>query len=262
MNANNEKGGDASQEAVELIDRTLRSAGIYLSVEARDGAIILSGEAVEAGDRQAALDIAIAVAEPRGLAVEDAIEVMDEEVESSFEDSGGDEVVALDQDRSDESLTFGARGSLEVDPDFTGDVGTTDSQLAAEEAEPYFPPVDPVVRPSDGPEGLEVVGGFAESAYDQAEAESASGVFPDPDDDLAQAVRRELKEDSATADLAPQIRVTVRGRIVTLRGSVETIEDAEEVEAVAGRVSGVAEVREELDVAILPHPEEQPGATG
>lgn len=258
MDAN--RARDDEQSAAELIDQTLRSAGIYLAVEERDGAIVLSGEAVEPGDRQAALDIAIAVAEPRGLAVEDAIEVMDEEIESGFRDAGGDEVVALDQDRADESLTFGARGPREVDPDFTGDVGTTDSQVAAEGAEPYFPPTDPVVRPSDDPEGLEVVGGFAESALD--EPETATGVFPNTDDDLADAVRRELAEDSATADLAPLIRVTARNGVVTLRGAVETIEDAEEVEAVAGRVEGVAEVREELDVAILPHPEEQAGTSG
>jgi hypothetical protein len=176
-------------------------------------------------------------------------------------DSGGDEVVATDPDEVGEALAVGPEGVLEIDPDFTGDVGTTDSQLAVEGVEPYFPPVDPVVRLSDDPEGLEVVGGFAESAFDEVEAEVTTGVYPDPDEDLADAVRRQLEEDSATADLASRIRVTVRSRIVTLRGSVETIEDADEVEAVAGRVPGVAEVREELHVAILPHPEDQPGAT-
>ena len=260
MNAN--RADYEMQAAVELIDQTLRSAGIYLAVEARDGTIALSGEVVEPGDRQAALDIAVAVAEPRGLAVEDAIEVMDEEVEASAQDTGQHDITAFDQYLTGESSEVGPQGMIEIDPDFTGDVGTTDSQLAVEGTEPYFPPVDPVVRPSDDSEGLEVVGGFAESAYDEAETEPASRVFPDPDDDLAQTVRRELAEDSATADLAPRIKVTVRGRIVTLRGSVETIEDAEEVEAVAGRVPGVSEVREELDVAILPHPEEQPGASG
>jgi hypothetical protein len=125
---------------------------------------------------------------------------------------------------------------------------------------PYFPPTDPVVRPSDDPEGLEVVGGFAPTAMDDPETET--GVFPNTDDDLAEAVRRELIVDAATADLAGRIRVFARNGVVVLRGAVETLADAEEVEAVAGRVEGVVEVREELDVAILPHPEEGRGATG
>ena len=248
------------QQAVDLIDRTLRSAGIYLAVEARDGAIVLSGEVAEPEDRQAALDVAIAVAEPRGLAVEDAIEVMDEEIESSFSDAGGDNVVAFDQDREDDTITFGALGPVEVDPDFTGDTGTTDPQVSAQEGVPYFPPTDPVVRPTDDYEGLEVVGGFAESAMD--EPETTTGVYPNTDDDLAQAVQRELREDAATADLAERIRVVARNGVVVLRGAVETMDDVANVEAVVGRVDGVVEVREELDVAIVPHPEERDGARG
>ena len=252
--------GEDGQPAVAQIDRTLQSAGIYLAVELRHGAIILSGEAIQPADRQAALDVAIAVAEPLGLAVEDAIEVMDEEVESSFSDAGGDNVVAFDQDREDDTITLGALGQIEVDGDFTGDTGTTDPQLSAQEQVPYFPPTDPVVRPTNDYEGLEVVGGFAESAMD--EPENATGVFPNTDDDLAEAVRRELKEDAATADLAPHIRVSARRGVVILRGAVETMDDVEEVEAVAGRVEGVVEVREELDVAIVPHLEENAGASG
>ena len=253
-------GGGDEQQAVDLIDRTLQSAGIYLAVEVRDGAVILSGAAVEPADRQAALDVALAVAEPRGLAVEDGIEVMDEEVESSFEDAGGREIVAYDQDRQDDSITAGAEGPLEVDPDFTGDVGTTDFQLSVETTEPYFPPTDPVVRPSNDEEQLDVIGGFAESAID--EPENASGVYPNTDDDLAAAVERELVEDAATTDLAGQIRVIARSGIVVLRGAVETMDDVENVEAVAGRVDGVVEVREELDVVLLSRPEDREGATG
>jgi osmotically-inducible protein OsmY len=251
---------DEARQVVELIDRTLQSAGIYLAVELRDGAVILSGAAIEPADRQAALDIAIAVAGPRGLAVEDAIEVMDEEAGALVEDEDGEAVVALDQALADDAGIADADVQLEIEPDFTGDTGTTDSQFAAEEAVPYFPPTDPVIRTTNDGDGLDVVGGFAESAMD--EPDEATEVYPNTDDDLAEAVRRELREDAATADLVDQIRVVARDGIVVLRGDVETIDDVENVEAVAGRVVGVVEVREELDVAVVPHPEVQEDATG
>jgi osmotically-inducible protein OsmY len=249
--------GGGGPEVVALIDETLRSAGIYLAVQARDRAVVLSGVVEGEADREAALDVALAVAEPRGLTVEDAIEVSDgEEVRESFEDAGGREFAALDQDRQGPDLTLGTADVVDVEPDFTGNVGTTDAQLATEEGETYFAAVDPVVRPTNDAQELDVVGGFAESSLDP---DDPATVFADPDDELAQAIRRELREDAATADLAPTIRVAVRNRIVTLRGVVETVEDAEEVEAVAARVGGVAEVREELDVTLLPHPADESG---
>jgi hypothetical protein len=255
--------GDLSpsdQEALlDQLDRTLESAGIHLASEIRDGALILSGEAIEPEDHQAALDVAHAMVDSLGLVVEDAIEDMDEEAESTFRDSGGDEVVAYDQDAMRDAITSGADGPLEVDPDFTGDVGTTDSQLSAQEAVPYFPPTDPVVRTQDAlgdvdDEAIAIVGGFAETAMD--EDDDPATVYPSMDDDLAEAVMRELRQDAATADLSSTIRVSTRGGVVLLTGRVETMQDAEEAAAVADRVDGVVEVREELEVTLLPHPEE------
>src|SRR5262245_24039473 len=136
MGTNEERQGDvqlseAQQRAIlVLLDTTLEEAEIYLASEIRDGAIILSGEVIEAGDHQAALDIAEAIATPRGLKVEDAIEDMDEESTASFEDMGGEEVDAYDQDAERPSIVTGATGVLELDPDFTGDVGTTDWERA------------------------------------------------------------------------------------------------------------------------------------
>jgi osmotically-inducible protein OsmY len=60
-------------------------------------------------------------------------------------------------------------------------------------------------------------------------------------------VRRELAEDSATADL--NIVVAVRNGVVHLRGQVADLDDADNAESVAGRVPGIREVVEELDVA-------------
>lgn len=248
---------DERRAVLDLLDETMRAAGIFLASEIRDGAIILSGEVIEPGDHQAALDIAEAVATPRGLKVEDAIEDMDEESTASFEDMGGEEVDALDQDEQRPSIVTGPTGVLEVDPDFSGDVGTTDYERAVEDGLTYFPPVDPVIAVEDdrrATETLEVVGGFAEDATD--EDDDPATVFPSIDDDLAEAVMRELEQDAATADLTPSLRVIARGGTVILRGVVDTVEDAENAEAVAARVDGVDEVREELQVVILPHPED------
>ncbi len=241
------------KEILTQLDETLESAGIYLASEIRDGSLVLSGEVSEPGDHQAALDVAHALVDSLGLTIEDAIEDMDEEV------------VAYDDDAKLEASTSGAVGHLELDPDFNGDAGTTDFQLSTEEGVLYFPPTDPVIRTQDSlgdddDDSLEVVGGFAETALD--EDDDPATVYPSIDDDLAEAVMRELRQDAATADLVSSIRVSTRGGIVVLTGQVETLEDADEAAAVAERVDGVVEVREELEVTLLPHPEEPGESTG
>ena len=67
---------------------------------------------------------------------------------------------------------------------------------------------------------------------------------------------RELREGALTIDL--QVEVDVRNCVATLRGEVERLEDDENAEAVAARVEGVQEVREELvvrSIARRPAPE-------
>ena len=58
-----------------------------------------------------------------------------------------------------------------------------------------------------------------------------------------------LRADAATTDLI--IDVTVRNGRVHLRGEVQTMQDAELAEEVAGRVPGIREVIEELTVPSL-----------
>ena len=67
------------------------------------------------------------------------------------------------------------------------------------------------------------------------------------DEALADAVRRELAEDAATAEL--NIFVAVRNGVAHLRGQVADLDDADNAESVAARVPGIREVVEELDVA-------------
>ena len=66
------------------------------------------------------------------------------------------------------------------------------------------------------------------------------------DEAIADAIRRELREDSSTTAL--EITVDVFRGVARLRGKVADLADAENAEAVASMVPGVREVREELKV--------------
>jgi osmotically-inducible protein OsmY len=132
--------------------------------------------------------------------------------------------------------------------DFTDRAGTNDVMESTSEAEPYFPPTDPVLRPApETEEGFEVVGGFAASSMEGGVAgERPTASAPSGDEELADWVRQALLEDATTTDL--QVRVTVRNGVVYLRGVVSAPEDTDAAEEVASRVPGVVEVREELTV--------------
>jgi osmotically-inducible protein OsmY len=114
----------------------------------------------------------------------------------------------------------------------------------SDEGVPFFPPTDPVVEPSNDAEELAVVGGFQSTSMDEDPTDPA-GRLPG-DGQLADMIERELREDALTTDL--QIEVDVVNGVVTLTGNVERLDDAVNAEAVAARVEGVQEVREELSV--------------
>ena len=119
-----------------------------------------------------------------------------------------------------------------------------DPQRAVEEAEPYFPPTDPVVRSGSEPR---VLGGFEPTSMSGDPARpprSESGGVPD--EALAARVRRELREDAATTDL--RLEVEVRDGIATLRGTVNDLADTDNALEVAGRVSGIVDVVDELEM--------------
>ena len=130
-------------------------------------------------------------------------------------------------------------------------IGTTDTAIATDEAEPYFPPTDPPVRGAPRQaEGIEVVDGFAQTSLDgPIDLEQLPRHLLTGDDEIGREVRLALMDDAATADLT--IHVTVHQGVVHLRGIVPTVEDAEGAEDVASRVPNVAEVVEEFDITGL-----------
>ncbi len=134
------------------------------------------------------------------------------------------------------------------EPDFMDDAGTTDVMLAVEEGLTYIPPIDPVVLPDDAAsEGLEVVGGFAtDSLEGPLDQDQVPARMRRNDEELVEAVTRALRADGYTTDLA--IDVEVEDGVVYLRGQVGSLEDIEQAEDVAGRVPGVEDVEEELEI--------------
>jgi len=101
-----------------------------------------------------------------------------------------------------------------------------DPNRAVEDAEPYFPPTDPVTSTGGPP------------------PRSSDGTIGD--EALAARIRRELREDSATTHLV--LDVEVADKVVTLRGTVDDLTDTDNALEVAGRVPGVEDVIDEMEI--------------
>jgi osmotically-inducible protein OsmY len=223
-------------------------AGLYLAVERDGDSLVVSGIVETEAERSTALDIVASFA--GGIPIDDNIDV-----EGALPERLG----SLHLAAGDVAGFIGARSGLEehasIEPgDFAGDDLTTDpfagSGAGPSTAEPddsagggrvYVPPVDPVGT------SRRVIGGFELSSLDdQPEIERSTLDGRVSDDAIAEAVLRELREDAATSDL--EIQVSVRNGVVHLRGTVATIDDAENAEEVASRVEGGIRVHEMLDV--------------
>lgn len=235
------------------IERQLEASDLHAIVEPGEGVITLSGQVASAEERQAASDIAANLAP--GQRIDNNLEialVLPEMVGELTSDGPSP------SDLPDSLADIEALGG-EIEPDFTDQPLLTDPVAAAgpsgsaEDAvesgdEVYYPPTDPVIT-TDAHGQAEVLGGF--SAGSMAEIEVAPSALDGQlgDEAIADTIRQELREDALTTDL--QINVLVREGVVRLRGSVPTIEDAENAEEVAARVPGVLDVVEELEVAGL-----------
>src|SRR5207237_10705008 len=117
-----------------------------------------------------------------------------------------------------------------------------DPTEAVEEAEPYFPPTDPVVRTDHSGE-TRIASGFGSGKTPAQEPRGAIADAP-PDETLEDLVHRALRLDASTAQL--HLKVGVVQGVVRLRGTVDDEADAENALAVAGDVPGVVEVIAEL----------------
>jgi len=117
-----------------------------------------------------------------------------------------------------------------------------DPTEAVEEAEPYFPPTDPVVRTDHSGE-TQIAGGFGSGEASERIPASTAADIPS-DEALEDRVHRALRLDASTAHL--HLKVGVLEGVVRVQGTIEDEADAENALAVAGDVPGVVEVIDEL----------------
>jgi hypothetical protein len=123
------------------------------------------------------------------------------------------------------------------------DIGEAVEGKRGDATSTWHPPTDPVVE-VDPRGNAKVLGGFAADSMDApVEGSMTRG---QGDEAIADAVRRELREDAATTDL--DVRVEVEDGIVRITGRVSELQDAENAEAVAARLPEVREVIDDIEV--------------
>jgi osmotically-inducible protein OsmY len=83
---------------------------------------------------------------------------------------------------------------------------------------------------------------------DDDEDEKPPARRPPTDDEISSRVRRLLRTDSATTML--RVHVSTEDGVVTLQGSVQTLDDTDNAAEVASRVDGVLDVIDELEVEL------------
>jgi osmotically-inducible protein OsmY len=230
------------------IEAQLADAGLQVTVESSDGSLILNGVVDTEEARQAANDIASQMAPD--VRIDNQLEV-ETLLPTNVDDFVGDQPSA---ELSETSADVEADGG-ELEGDFTDQrlIGNSaqasgpdswgNEDPAASGDAVYTPPIDPVVT-TDAHGRAHVLGGFGSG--EEVAVESSSDHRPG-DEALADAVRRELAEDAATAEL--NIFVAVRQGVAHLRGQVADLDDADNAESVAARVPGIREVVEELEVS-------------
>jgi hypothetical protein len=125
---------------------------------------------------------------------------------------------------------------------------TGEAGVAGEEGMTYVPPTDPPVVPSADPQGAEVAAGFGTTALDAPYDEDHRGQTTADEDAMSARVREALRADAATSRYADSVAIGTRGGTVALRGTVDDNEDTDSLTEVAGRVTGVEEVIDELEV--------------
>jgi hypothetical protein len=121
---------------------------------------------------------------------------------------------------------------------FPGTAGTTNAIAASRDAEPYVPAIDPPVLPG-GRDGIDMATGFGLSSDEEAAGDTA----PRGDEDVLDEVILTLRQDSITSTY--DLRATVRNGIVTLRGAIGSLDEAEHAQALVGELAGVIDVVDE-----------------
>jgi len=235
-----------AQELEALIEA---ESGINAMVEQDGESFVISGLVQTEGEREAVLEAALDAVNDAARLV-DNIEVMSVLAEnldgmdvSTAE--AGDFPTATEGTEDDEAIEAGDFMDQQILRNAEGAAGPSSisdiDQEFSEGDEVYVPPTDP---PSDGAD--EVIGGFGTTSMDDERVHSSAVAGGHADEAIRDAVLRELREDAATTAL--EIEVEVYEGVVTLRGTVDDLLDAENAEEVASRLDEVVGVREELTI--------------
>lgn len=242
------------KSSAERIQQQLRhefSRSIVVAEE--DGTIFLSGHVESEDARNRAQQIAAALAPDRRI--ENDLDIERDVVEGTGGDTGlnadeldTDEAADADQDVSLESSGIDDLDEVPLETDDNDVVDDTiyDDEPPVEPDPAYFAPTDPVIG-SDQEGNLVVLGGWEPTSLSDEEVDRSAEDNRPGDEALADAIRRELREDALTTDL--QIDVQVENGVAHLRGRVAGLDDAEAAQEVASQVPGVRDVIDELDVA-------------
>jgi len=230
-----------NQSLAARIERQLRQQMRFDGVVAigKDGAVYLSGRVPSRRDRQQALLVVHELS--GGAPVQDDLfverELPDDRdpyaVDDLAEEPEAETVIGAIAPE-----TIGPAGQL--DPDFTSQPLDTDD-------------LNVVGSLDDEPHGeLEVAGGFEATSMDSEDVAPSVEDNRPGDEALVEAIQRELREDATTTAL--RMHVVVTKGIARLYGHVPDLSDAENAEEVAGRVPGVREVIDLLDVKAMDRP--------
>lgn len=145
-----------------------------------------------------------------------------------------------DSEREEVHATRGIGDENEMSG-FPDAVGTRDPLEAARDAEPYIPPIDPPVLPG-GTEAIHTATGFGTDA----EEETERGEPYQNDADLEEEILLLLRQDSLSSHWT--VLPTVVDGVVTLKGTVPTVQDAEYIQSIVGEVRGVVDVEDETTI--------------
>jgi hypothetical protein len=126
---------------------------------------------------------------------------------------------------------------------------TTDPNVAAEEGMTWIAPSDPVVVTDDSAGGLAVASGFGSTAGDDPFDADHHDSFLSAEDEVTDRVLEALRADARTSRLTDRVTVETVGGVAILRGVVDDVDDSDLLEEVVSEVTGIAEVRDETELA-------------
>ncbi len=141
-----------------------------------------------------------------------------------------------------EGLAGGLDGELR-------DEETDDPEVAAQEGMPWVPPIDPPVVATPWSGDPVVAAGTGVSALDERYDPDEPGVLLSDEGEINERIREALRADSATSRLADLLVIAVVGSTAIVRGTVDDIDDSDDIVAVVSRVPGVDDV---LDETVYP----------